>query len=115
MAPCQYQGKVMSMAVYKKALLAEFEHVRALGRNARDKGTRLVWMDHIHTINPYEERFGDKWRAHLPGLFLITSIQVLVDHVIDKGNWLFAETRFAGTWSIYHNALPQWWEKRTQG
>ena len=114
MAPCRYRGKVIGMAAYEKALLAEFERVRALGRNAREKGTRSVWLDHIHTINPYEARFGNEWRAHLPGSFAITSIQVLVDHVIAEGNRLFSDTRFAGTWSIYHDALPQWWEQRTQ-
>ena len=37
-----------------------------------------------------------------------------MDHVIAEGNRLFSDTRFAGTWSIYHDALPQWWEQRTQ-
>lgn len=27
---------------------------------------------------------------------------------------LFADTRHASTWLIYHNALPQWWEMGTQ-
>ena len=95
------------MAAYEKALEAEFERVRVLGRNAQEKGTRSVWIDHIHAINPYKSRFGDEWRSHLPGSFSITSIKVLVDHVINEGNRLFADTRFADTWSIYHDALPQ--------
>jgi hypothetical protein len=37
-----------------------------------------------------------------------------VDHVINEGNRLFADTRFKNTWTIYHDALPQWWERRTQ-
>ena len=44
----------------------------------------------------------------------LTSIQELVDHTIDEGNRLFAGTAFANTWLIYHDALPQWWEKETQ-
>ena len=44
----------------------------------------------------------------------MTSIQELVDHTIDEGNRLFAGTAFANTWLIYHDALPQWWEKETQ-
>ena len=42
------------------------------------------------------------------------SIKDLIDHTIDEGNKLFADTRFASTWVIYHNALPQWWERSAQ-
>ena len=44
----------------------------------------------------------------------MTSIKVLIDHVIDEGNRLFADTRYAKSWMIYHDALPQWWEKCAQ-
>jgi hypothetical protein len=114
MTPCRYRGKVIGMSAYEKALESEFERVRVLGQNAREKGTRSVWMEYIHTANPYKARYNDEWREKLPGSFAITSIQVLVDHVIDEGNRLFADTRFKNTWTIYHDALPQWWERRTQ-
>ncbi len=42
------------------------------------------------------------------------SIKELIDHVIDEGNRLFADTAYANTWMIYHDALPQWWEKGAQ-
>ena len=42
------------------------------------------------------------------------SIRDLIDHTIDEGNKLFADTRFASTWVIYHDALPQWWERSAQ-
>jgi hypothetical protein len=114
MAPCRYTGKVVGMAAYERALNAELERVRGLGRNAREKGTRSVWIEHQDATNPYKSRFGDEWREKLPGSFAVTSIQLLVDHVIDEGNRLFLDTRFANTWTIYHDALPQWWERRTQ-
>ena len=42
----------------------------------------------------------------------VTSIKVLIDHVIAEGNRLFPDTRYADTWVIY--ALPQWWETAAQ-
>ena len=42
------------------------------------------------------------------------SIRDLIDHTIDEGNKLFADTRFASTWVIYHDALPQWWKRSVQ-
>ena len=44
----------------------------------------------------------------------MTSIKELIDHVIDEGNRVFADTRYARTWVIYHDALPQWWETAAQ-
>ena len=44
----------------------------------------------------------------------MTSIKGLIDHVISEGNRIFADTRFATTWWIYHDALPQWWEAAAQ-
>ena len=44
----------------------------------------------------------------------VTSIQKLIDHVIDDGNRLFADTRYKNSWVIYHDALPQWWEADAQ-
>ena len=44
----------------------------------------------------------------------VTSIKVLIDHVIAEGNRLFRDTRYADTWVIYHDALPQWWETAAQ-
>ena len=34
--------------------------------------------------------------------------------MIDEGNRLFADTRHANSWFMYHDALPQWWEKGAQ-
>ena len=44
----------------------------------------------------------------------MTSIRELIDHVIDEGNRIFADTRYASSWIIYHDALPQWWETAAQ-
>ena len=42
------------------------------------------------------------------------SIKDLIDWTIDRGNELFADTRYSTTWWIYHDALAQWWEKSAQ-
>ena len=114
MTPCRYRNKVIGMAAFAKAQEAEFERVRVLGRNALNKGTRSVWSEFVRESNPYEARYGDEWRHKMPRSFGVTSVKVLVDHVIDEGNRLFADTRFANTWCIYHDALAQWWEVATQ-
>jgi len=63
-------------------------------------------MEFVKAANPYEARYGESWRTKIPGRFSVTSIKELVDWVIDEGNRLFADTRFAKTWMIYHDALP---------
>ena len=50
----------------------------------------------------------------LPANFEMYSIKTLIDHVIDEGNRFFADTAHANNWMIYHDALPQWWEKDAQ-
>ena len=88
---------------------------RAKYDNPDTKSTKGVWYDHCDPgKNPYESRYGASWRDHLPAKFATTSIKVLIDHVIEEGNRLFADTVFAKSWFIYHDALPQWWEKEAQ-
>ena len=110
------------MTTWNNALAAAEEHVRKLGRENRanvlnpEKNSRPgVWHDYADEEHPFKARFGDDWKNHLPrSVSTLTSIQELVDHTIDEGNRLFAGTAFANTWLIYHDALPQWWEKETQ-
>ena len=60
-------------------------------------------------------RYGSAWRDYLPqSTFGLFDIRDIIDHVIDKANRLFADTRYKHTWKIYHDALPQWWEKGAQ-
>ena len=78
------------------------------------RSSKGVWLDHCDHDNPYVSRFGEDWMSHLPTSFKFTSIQRLVDHVIAEGNRLFEDTRWKTSWKVYHDALPQWWERRTQ-
>ena len=145
MRPLRYKGIVVGMKVFANELRKEIERVRRLGlqnrRNIADpeKNSRPgVWHDHVDDpdVNPYEvrlvcfvqniprknspclsrqSRFGEDWMDHLPAKFNFVSVQVLIDHAIDEGNRLFADTRFATTWCFYHDALAQWWEKGEGG
>ena len=66
---------------------------RAKYDNPDTKSTKGVWYDHCDPgKNPYESRYGASWRDHLPAKFATTSIKVLIDHVIEEGNRLFADT-----------------------
>ena len=115
MRPKRYQGLVVGMKTYRAALEAELERVRKLGMANRAKyydpdtnSTKGVWFAHCDPDkNPYESRFGASWRAPLPVKFAVTSIKVLIDHMIKEGNRHFADTTFANSWFMYHDALPQ--------
>ena len=43
--------------------------------------------------------------SKLPAKFGFVSVKDLIDHAIEEGNRLFAGTRFANMWCIYHDAL----------
>ena len=38
----------------------------------------------------------------------------IMDHIIEQGNILFADTPYRDTWYIYHDALSSWWSKGAQ-
>ena len=61
-----------------------------------------------------QSRYGADWKDHLPAKFDYVSIKDLIDWTINRGNELFADTRYSTTWWIYHDALAQWWEKSAQ-
>ena len=52
--------------------------------------------------------------SKLPASFTEVNITVVMAHVIKEGNRLFRDTPFKDTWKVYHDALPQWWEKGAQ-
>ena len=64
-APFRYRGRVVGIAAYERALAAEVERVRALGKKNREnvadptkKSTRGAWYDHVNDdVNPYEVSF----------------------------------------------------------
>ena len=49
---------------------------------------------HFLFLKKMQSRFGANWRDHLPAKYDVVSIKELIDHTIDEGNRLFADTRF---------------------
>eukprot|EP00966_Prymnesium_polylepis_P280235 6475081-Prymnesium_polylepis.1 len=64
-------------------------------------------------------RYGSGWREALHddvgrGANALRCVTDLMDHVVAEGNRLFADTPYASTWVIMHDALSTWWEKAAQ-
>ena len=49
---------------------------------------------HVRSV---QSHFGADWKSHLPAKFKMTLIKELIDHVIDEGNHIFADTRYANS------------------
>ena len=120
MTPIRYKGKVVGVAAWHATLQKVIGAARQKGlksRKAREtnpKARRTVWEAHADADGPggpYESRYRDDWMNHLPAAFTEVSITDVTAWVIKEGNRLFADTPFKSTWKIYHDALPQWWEK----
>lgn len=70
----------------------------------------------------FQMRWPNAWKEELRkacakghrGRQAMTSVLDWADHLVAEGDRLFADTPFASTWVIYHDALTQWWEKGTQ-
>ena len=70
----------------------------------------------------FQMRWPDTWQQELRaacakshrGRQAMTSVIEWADHLVAEGDRLFADTPYANTWVIYHDALSQWWEKGTQ-
>ena len=91
--------------------------ISRLKRQKDPKARKSYWYDHAdfdEPGGPYQSRWGDNWKDHLPKSFTDVCITLIMDHVISEGNCLFADTPFAENCTIYHDALPQCWEKAAQ-
>jgi hypothetical protein len=98
--PLQYTGQlVIGVKTYNRHLKEEFAKVKKLKHPFGVKGLKFK------TDNPYEERFGADWRAHLPNRFTkkYRCITEVMDWAICEGNRLFANSTHADDWVIYHD------------
>lgn len=121
MQPLRYRRKVVGITHWEDALAALEERARKMGQENREKvkdpktkSKPSVWYDYAYEPHPYQAHFGESWRKHLPKSFGLTSIKELIDHTIEERNRLFKGTAHEHAWKIYHDALPQWWEKGAQ-
>ena len=68
--------------------------------------------------NPYRARYGaERWVEELDKAIYkqgVSNVTVLMKHVKNEGDRLFADTRFHSSWVVYHDALSAWWSKDAQ-
>ena len=71
----------------------------------------------------YEVRYGDGWREELKaacakktvcGLDALTCVTDEMDHIVAESKRVFADTPYADSFVLFHDALTQWWEKEAQ-
>ena len=76
-------------------------------------------VSHFNEGGPYEARFGSNWRQEVEntigkGPNAVICVTKLMQHAIDEGNRMFADTPYRYTWVIYHDVLSAWWSKEAQ-
>ena len=122
MTPLSYTGtKVVGPDAWKKAFLLEVQRPKLLASyknvdgNARNGGWNVQHLPHGKE-NPYRARYGDGWEQKVTDAVnkSLTNVNTMIDHVVAEGNRLFAGTRHADDWVIYHDALGSWWTKAAQ-
>ena len=122
MTPLSYTGtKVVGPDAWKKAFLLEVQRPKLLASyknvdgNARNGGWNVQHLPHGKE-NPYRARYGDGWEQKVTDEVnkSLTNVNTMIDHVVAEGNRLFAGTRHADDWVIYHDALGSWWTKAAQ-
>ena len=115
MEPISYTGRiVVGIKAFNKVLETEKARVRAMEEG--QKGGKSAWAGYSGP-NPYEERYGPDWKKELrsySGVKKYVCVTELMDQVIDQGNKLFKGSTREKDWMIYHDRLPQWWEKESQ-
>jgi hypothetical protein len=114
--PFQYTGrKVLGPTSYWKAVRAELERVDRLVGSPWNVfcNTELygeVPLSEVYDGGRYEALHGSSWRAKVDSHLKLCCITDIIDHIIAEGDAAFADTPFANSWIIGHDALGQYWE-----
>eukprot|EP00966_Prymnesium_polylepis_P079499 1842424-Prymnesium_polylepis.1 len=108
--PFKYSGrKVLGPTSYWKAVRAELERV--------EKCTGSPWnlccrpelgedpLIEVYDGGRYEFLHGDRWRKEVDRVLKLCCVTDMIDHIIDEGNAFFADTAYADSWIIGHDAL----------
>ena len=120
MEPFDYTGrKVVGPVAFEKRVQSEVRRVSALKTTGTTRS--IHWKDKGEGLDggPYEARYGDTWRQEVAdrlgrGSDAVCDVTKIMDHIIEQGNILFADTPYRDTWYIYHDALSSWWSKGAQ-
>jgi hypothetical protein len=103
--PFSYLGRtVVAVKTYADEIEAELHRVKAL---------RGIWGE---IGKGYKEKYPETWKAQVKEKVDKTycNITDIMDHVIKESDKLYAGTQYATTYMIFHDALPQWFEKEAQ-
>jgi hypothetical protein len=121
MKPFNYTArKVIGPAAWEKAKLLEMQRPKTMKSYINAKGKGGVWnvKDKEHgKTNPYRARYGDDhWEEKVNEQVNKTLCNVtdLIDHAIDQGNLMFADTKYKDNWVLWHDALSSWWSAAAQ-
>ena len=120
MQPFNYTGKkVIGPVAFEKRVQAEIQRVKNLKTTGTSRS--VYWKDAGEGLpgGPYEARYGPRWREEVvervgKGSNAVCNVTDLMDHVIEQGNMLFADTPFHDCWMVYHDALSAWWSVGAQ-
>ena len=103
MEPFNYTNrKVVGPAAYAKGMQIEINRVKKLKSVVQGHGS--AWsVAHGHA-NPYEARYPLTHVAELKKAVdrTLCNITDIMDHIIDEGNKLYANTIYADNWVIWH-------------
>ena len=123
MKPYNYTGrKVVGPKHYEKEMNKEINRVKTM--KSVIKGSGHAWSvanltrtpnGPIHA-NPYQARYPNTWEVELKKAVNRTfcNITDIMDHIIDEGNRLYADTIYKDNWIIWHDMLSQWWTPEAQ-
>lgn len=115
MEPFQYtSNNIVSPKTYNERKAAEIARVKQLVTYKKNKG---AWACN-HADDPYAERYGKNaekvMQSVLKSRHKTVGVVEMMDHVIAQGNELFADTPYANSWVIWHDALGSWWTAQAQ-
>jgi hypothetical protein len=113
--PFNYTGrKVLGPTAYWKLVRKELERVEACTgapwSNCCKASLTEYPMYDVLDGGRYEFIYGDNWRQVVDKHLKLCCITDIVDHIISEGNRAFADTPYANSWVIGHDALSQYWE-----
>lgn len=119
--PMEYTGyRIVGPVSFKKAMNETIAKVRSSHRWEHRQGYWKCGTPEQRTadVNPFRVKHGDDWKQFAVEATKknkkVMCVTELMQWAIDQGNVLFADTPFANTWVIWHDALPTWFSKGAQ-
>ena len=92
--------------------------IRKLHLQAMDatKGDPPIDVNHLTATNPYQSRYGERWRdeiKHVQRMKKFVCVTDLVTHIVNHSAAAYKGTDHENDWLFYHDALTQMTDKKT--